>query len=153
MSNAAGDKLFSISELAELTTLDRATVRKRLKDVEAQGGAKGAKTYSLEAALPALIAGASAEMDEAKLRKTKAEADMREHDLAVARGEYLPIREVRDYALRFFKGLHTRLAVQYPREAAPQLAKAASADEIEEVLRRDLERVFNEVRADHTRLL
>ena len=99
--------LYSISELSDLTTLDRATVRKRLKDVEAQGGAKNAKTYSLEAALPALIAGASAEMDEAKLRKTKAEADMREHDLSVARGEYQPVREMRDHALRFFKGLHT----------------------------------------------
>lgn len=146
-------RLYSISELAELTTLDRATVRKRLKDVEAQGGAKGAKTYSLEAALPALIAGASAEMDEAKLRKTRAEAELREHELAVERGEYLPVREVRDHALRFFKGLHTRLATEYPREAAPRLAKAGSADEIEGALRRDLERVFNDVRSDHTRLL
>lgn len=146
-------RLYSISELSELTTLDRATVRKRLKDVEAEGGAKNAKTYSLEAALPALIAGASAEMDEAKLRKTKAEADMREHDLSVARGEYLPVRDVRDYALRLFKGLHTRVVVLYPREGAPQLAKAGSADEIEGALRRDLERVFNDVRNDHTRLL
>lgn len=147
------DRLYSISELAELTTLDRATVRKRLKDIEPQGGVKNAKTYSLEAALPALIAGASAEMDEAKLRKTKAEAALREHELAVERGEYLPVREVRDYALRLFKGLHTRLAVQYPREGAPQLARAASADEIAGVLHRDLERVFNDVRSDHTRLL
>lgn len=147
------DGLYSISELSELTTLDRATVRKRLKEVEAQGGAKNAKTYSLEVALPALIAGASAEMDEAKLRKTKAEADQREHDLSVARGEYVSVREMRDHALRFFKGLHTKLAGEYPREAAPRLAKAGSADEIEGALRRDLERVFNDVRDDHTRLL
>lgn len=147
------DKLFSISELADLTTLDRATVRKRLKDIEPQGGVKNAKTYSLEVALPALIAGGSAEMDEAKLRKTRAEAELREMELAVERGEYLPVREVRDYAVRLFKGMHGRLAVQLPRRVAASLYKADSAELIAEILEREVGRDFNDLRRDHTSLL
>ena len=153
MSDAAGGRLFSISELAQLTTLDRATVSKRLKEIEPQGGARNAKTYSLEVALPALIAGASAEYDEARTRKMQADADLREHELAVERAEYLPMKEVRDYALLLFKAMHGRLAVQLPRRVAPALHKAGSPELIAEMLEKEVGRDFNDLRRDHTSLL
>lgn len=147
------DDLYSISQLADLTTLDRATVRKRLDGVEPRGGSKNAKTYSLREALPALIAGASAEYDAARLRKTQAEADLRELELAVERGAYLPVKDVRDYAVRLFKGMHGRLAAQMPRRVAAALYKAGSPELIAEILEREVGRDFNDLRRDHATLL
>ena len=153
MTTERDEQLFSISQLADLTTLDRATVRKRLEEIEARSGSKNAKLYALGDALPALIAGESTEMDEAKLRKTQAEADLKEHELAVERAEYVEVKEVREYALRLFKGLHNRLAIRYPRETAAQLYKAESADQIIEIQQRELGRLFNDLRDDHKRFL
>lgn len=144
---------YSISELAKLTTLDRATVRKRLEEVEPAPGPKGAKTYELVDALPALIAGASAEMDAAKLRKMQAEADLKENELAIERGEVVPVKEVQSYALNLFKRVHNRIGVQLPREIAQQLYKAESAAQITEILRTETGRIFNDLRSDHKRFL
>lgn len=144
---------YSISALSRITGLDRATITKRLEDVEHTAGPKGAKTYGLEDAIPALIAGESTELDEAKLKKLQAEAELREMEVKRERGELLPADEVRDYATRLFKSLHNRIALRFPREAAKSLYKAESQAQITEILRRDLGRIFNEIRDDHTSLL
>jgi hypothetical protein len=148
-----GEQLYSISQLATLSGLDRATITKRLAEVPFEEGAKNAKTYALDAALPALIAGESAEFDAAKLRKMQAEAGLRELDLERERGEVVSTKEVADYALRLFKGMHNRVAVQFPRSIAAQLYKAESASHITETLQRELGRIFNDLRGDHTRFL
>ena len=145
--------LYSLSQLAKLCGLDRATVTKRLAEVEFVKGAKGAKTYTLAAALPALIAGESTEMDEAKLRKMQAEAAMRELDLERERGEVVSVREVADYALRLFKGMQNRIGLRFPHDIAQQLYKAESAPQITEILQRELGRIFNDLRDDHKRFL
>jgi hypothetical protein len=154
MENWCGaDMSYSISDLAKLTTLDRATVRKRLAEVEPVPGAKGGKMYELVDALPALIAGASAEFDAAKLRKVQAEADLKEHELAIERGEVVSVKEVQSYALTLFKRVHNRVGVQMPREIAQQLYKAESAAQITEILRTETGRIFNDLRSDHKRFL
>ncbi|HEV2707061.1 MAG TPA: hypothetical protein VGV59_14140 [Pyrinomonadaceae bacterium] len=140
------EQLYSISELSALTTLDRATVKKYLEGVPHEGGAKNAKTYSLSAALPALVAGRSAEMDEAKLRKTQAEADLKEHALAVERGEFLPVREVENQRVKECQWLFNRLLAQLPREMSQALYKAESPEQIIEILKHDIGRVLNEWR-------
>ena len=147
------EQLYSIKRLHELTGLDRTTVAKRLKEIEPQEGKGNAKVYTLAAALPALVAGASAEWDAAKLKKTQMEGELRELELATRRGEYVPVGEVRDYALRLFKGLHNRIAIRYPRDSAQQLYKAESADQIVEIQQRELGRLFNDLRDDHKRFL
>jgi DNA-binding transcriptional MocR family regulator len=143
------DTLYSISQLAKVTGLDRATVTKRLGDIEVTGGAKGAKTYSLADALPALIAGESTEMDEAKLRKVQAEAELKELEVEQERGELLPVKEVRDYLQDLFKRLQQRTVVQMPVAIASQLYKAESPAQISDTLQRELGRIFNDLRADH----
>lgn len=147
------DQLYSISQLANLSGLDRATVTKRLADVTFEKGEKNAKSYALAAALPALIAGESTEMDEAKLRKMQAEAGIRELDLERERGEVVSTAEVSDYTLRLFKGVQNRIGVRFPREIAQQLYKAESAAQITEILQRELGRIFNDLRDDHKRFL
>jgi hypothetical protein len=149
----AADKLYSLSELAKVTTLDRATVAKRLDGVAHLEGAKGAKMYALCDALPALIAGESSEMDEAKLRKMQAEAAMKEMELQREQGLVVEVKEVKSYALDLFKRLHNRIGTRFPREIAAQLYKAESPAQITEVLQRELGRIFNDLRSDHRRFL
>jgi phage terminase Nu1 subunit (DNA packaging protein) len=149
----ANEQLFSISQLAELTMLDRATVRKYLDGVPHQGGAKNAKTYTLKAALPALVTGRNAEMDEAKLKKAQADATLRELELKREQGEVVELKEVRNYAQALFKGVQQRTAVQMARDVAPQLYKADSPAQITEILQRELGRIFNDLRTDHPSFL
>lgn len=143
----------SISKLAELCGLDRATVAKRLKEVEPEREERKLKLYRLEAALPALIAGASAEMDEAKLRTAQADAELRELRLQREREDVVEVKEVRNYAQALVRGIHQRVAVQMPGLLAGQLYKAESAAQITEILQRELGRTFNELRDDHKRFL
>lgn len=153
MKKTAEEQFYSISQLAKLTGLDRATVVKRLEGVPHAEGAKGAKTYRLAAALPPLIKGQSSAYDEAELRKMEAEADLKEHKLAVEQQQYVPVKDVRDYATRLFQGIHRALAVQFPHEVAATLYKAESQAQIEEILKRELGRRFNGLRDNHKRFL
>lgn len=146
-------KHYSISELARLCALDRATVTKRLKEVEPAESREKLKLYKLEAALPALIAGESAEMDEAKLRKAQADADLRELELKRERGEVVLVKDVRNYAQALVRGLHQRVAVKLPSQIAAQLYKSESAAQIAETLQREFGRIFNELRDDHKSFL
>jgi hypothetical protein len=144
---------FSISQLSKLSKLDRATVTKRLEGVKSDDGPKGGKYYTLAAALPALISGERTEMDEAKLRKTQAEADLKELEYRREQAEVVEVKEVHNYALNLFKAVQNRLALRLPREIAPQLYKAESPAQITEVLQRETGRIFNELRDDHKRFL
>ncbi len=145
--------LYSLSALARLCKRDRATVAKCLKDVPPVEERAKEKLYTLAAAVPAIVAGASAEMDEAKLKKMQADARLRELELARERAEVVEVKEVRNYAQALVKGIHQRIAVQLPREIAAQLYKAESPAQITDILQRESGRIFNELRDDHKRFL
>ncbi|HYY96830.1 MAG TPA: hypothetical protein VE713_20160 [Pyrinomonadaceae bacterium] len=146
-------ELYSISALAELCKRDRATVRKCLKNVAPVEEREKEKLYTLAEAIPAIVRGASAEMDEAKLKKAQADARLRELELKREQGEVVEVREVRAYSQALFRAVQQRMAVRLPRDIAAQLYKAESAAQITEVLQREAGRVFNELRDDHTRFL
>jgi hypothetical protein len=148
-----GPEYFSVSELSRLTKLDRATIAKRLSGTKSKLGDKGAKTYLLKDALPKLIAGESAEMDIARLRKAQADAELREHELAVEREEVLEVSEIREHLIKFNRALYNELAKRAPREIAAQLRKAESTTHIIEILQHEYSRRFNDIRKDHQRFL
>jgi uncharacterized protein DUF1441 len=137
---------YSISQLTALTKLDRATVTKRLEGVAFAEGTKGAHLYTLSDALPALIKGESKAMEDAKLRKMQAEAELKQHELAIERGEYLSVKDVESQYVKECQWLYNRLIAQLPQELATQLYKAESAAQIAEVLKHDLGRILNEWR-------
>lgn len=153
MSKISPDGSMSISALARLCGRDRATVTKCLKDVEPAEEKSKEKLYRLKDAIPAIVAGADAEMDEAKLRKMQAEAELKELGLKREQGEVVEVKEVRGYAQALVQGLHQRVAVRMPGEIAPQLYKAESSAQITEILQHELGRLFNELRDDHRRFL
>lgn len=141
----ADEQLYSISQLHELTGLDRSTIKKRLEGVEPQGGPKNAKTYSLKVALRAFIKGASTAYDEAELRKMQAEARLKEHKLEVEEGRYVAVSDVESERVKEVQWLNSRLT-RLPREMAAQLFKSDSPEQLEDVLRHQLGVVLNEWR-------
>jgi phage terminase Nu1 subunit (DNA packaging protein) len=150
-SEATG--LYSISALARLCGRDRATVVKCLKGIKPVEQRAKEKLYALAEAVPAIVAGADAEYDAARLRKLQHEGDLKEIELKREQGEVVEVKEVRAYAQALFRGLQQRMAVRLPRDIAPQLYKAESPAQITEVMQREVGRIFNELRDDHTRLL
>lgn len=153
MTKAKQTELYSISALHRMSGLDRATIVKCLKDVEPVEKRARETLYALPDAFRALIRGVDAELDEAKLRKAKADAAMKELDLKREQGEVVSVKEVRNYAQALFRGLHQRMAVRLPRDVSAQLYKAESAAQITDVLQREVGRIFNELRDDHKSLL
>jgi hypothetical protein len=85
-------------------------------------------------------------MDEAKLRKTQAEADLKEHELAVERGDYLAVRDVETQRVKECQWLYNKLLAQLPRESGAQLYKADSPEQCAEILKHDIGRILNDWR-------
>lgn len=150
--SAENGHLLSVTALAALFRLDRGTVARRLADVTpAEVGNKG-KFYRLEEAAPAMARQPEAAPG-AKQRKVEAEAALLDLKLRREQGQVVPISEVRDYAQRLFKALHNRIGQRLPREISAQLYRAESPAHVAEVLEKELGRIFNDLREDHTRFL
>jgi hypothetical protein len=152
--DAASDKwVASISEIARLTGFDRATVTRRLEGLEPVPGKKGAKDYALCDALPAIIAGQSPDLEEARKRKAFADADLAELKLARERAEVIPIDEVRDALHRLFTNMHQKIAIHYPTSISTQLYKAETARAVTNILRTGLGKIFHDLRTDPSSFL
>jgi phage terminase Nu1 subunit (DNA packaging protein) len=147
------EKLFSVSELSRLTTLDRNTVQKRLANVDPARGRANLKQYRLADALPALIVGADREFDAAKLKKAQADAGRSELRLRRERREVIDVEEARDYLARIIRGMHMRLYTKFPPEIAGALFKCQTRAEVAKVLQVAVGKIFNEFRADQTAFL
>lgn len=146
---AAEPGLFSTSQLAKLTGLNRATVTERLEGVSSQPGPKGSNRYALADALPALIAGRDLSMDEAKLKKMRAEAGTKELALQRQRGEVAPVVEISGYLQELWKALHNRFAVQFWRDYSATLHKAKTVGELAELGQKKSSSIFDALRANH----
>jgi hypothetical protein len=141
---------FSIFALAKLCNLDRATVADRLEGIPATDGPKNAKLYSLADAVPALVAGRDITLDAARLRKISAEAEHRELKLKEATGEMVSKLEVRNELQDLWSRLHRRTVINFAREIATDLLKCKTSGQLTKRLQAGLEKIFHELRTDHT---
>ena len=152
MTRQAKKTTANTSELHRATGLDRATVKKRLKDA----GVKPIKTesrkteYDANKAMSALSSTDSRShgYDKARTQKTTAEAARVLLKLQRERGELAPISELRDFAFNLVKALYTRLK-RYPREAKARIHKAKTPDEVEQIINADLDLIFENIKRDH----
>ncbi|MEM7385744.1 MAG: hypothetical protein AAF514_12440 [Verrucomicrobiota bacterium] len=76
----------SVSELADLSGMNRRTVRKRISDLESQPGPRNAVLYDSAQALRAVYL--DGQKESSADRRNNAQAENLEFDLAVKRGEY-----------------------------------------------------------------
>lgn len=147
------EELYSISKLAEYYDLDRATMKRRLTDAGVLPALDEPrrKLYRLSEVEAALETDTG--LDEIKLRKLTAEAQLKELELQREQEQLLPRKEVEDYTQKLFTAMFQRLGIRLPREIAPQLWKAESQAQMTKQLETSIKAVFNELRADHRRFL
>jgi hypothetical protein len=144
--------LYSISALAKKFKLDRATVVSRLDDAEIEPHSKRSneKLYHLDDVEVILL---QKEIDVAKLRKLDIEAQIKEHDLQVKKGEFASVGEFTEVTQRIFGRLYKKIVVQLPPKLAKRLHNANSEAEVSAVLKAELAKEFDSLRSDFTKYL
>lgn len=144
-----GDNQISISALARLTGLDRATVVKRLTELAPVSDRANERLYSLSSALRELLRTAGSDYDSARTQKVKAEAELAELELAKERGDVLPSEAVRTTLTELWQRVYRRCAVQLPDALLPQFRKTDSDAHKVAIVRGELQQIFDELRRDH----
>jgi hypothetical protein len=150
----------SLSELQRRTGLHRVTIRRRLDEAQiTPASAKyNEKRYDVETATKVLASsnGNGREpslLNEARRRKTIAEAARITLKLQRERGDLVPLNEIRDQLFQFIKAMHTRIARRYPRENARRLRKCRGAADLAHTLEVDLSLIFDELKRDYPQML
>ena len=139
--------LYSISALSRKFKLDRETVRNRLDSagIKAKKTRENEKLYFLDDVEVAL---SQSELNEAKLRKLDAEAELKELELKKRVGEFGSVAEFTEIVQKVFGRLHKRVAVQLPKRLAARLHNANSSGDLLEILQSEIEKDFSALRAD-----
>lgn len=139
--------LLSISALSRRFILDRATVRDRLEKagIKPKIVKEKEKLFLLE---DVEIVLKPSELDEAKLRKIDAEAELKELEVKKRLGEYGSVAEFTEITQKIFSRLYKRLAVQLPGRIASRLHNANSTADVAELLKSAIENEFKDLRTD-----
>lgn len=144
--------LLSISALSRKFKLDRATVRERLDaaEIKPKTTREKEKLYHLD---DVEIVLSQSELNEAKLRKLDAEAELKELEVKKKLGEYASVAEFTETVQKIFGRLHKRVVVQLPKRIAGRLHNANSSAEVMAALETELAKEFNDLRSDFTKFL
>lgn len=148
-------KILNISELGRGFNLDRATVKKRIDAAGIAPVDRRAKEvrYRLDERLQEILLAADADLDAEKLRKLKNEADLKEMEVQIRRGELAPVQEFQELVQSLFGGLYKEITVRFPKKVAGRASRAKTAPEVAGILQRELNQIFVSVRADFTKYL
>ena len=150
-SESMEETLYTTHQLAEAFGLTPQVVTNRLIEAGVKPAEKdGRKNLYRLSDIGETLGGGS--MDEAKLAKLRAEAALKEFDLAVKRKEYASVAEFTAVVSSIFSRLHKRLAVQMPERMSKKLAKKDSA-EIARALKDEITKEFDNLRGDFTEYL
>jgi hypothetical protein len=146
------------SQLHRATGLDRATITRRLDDAGVQPkakkkGAGGGTIYDADQALKVLTAGDRSGITDARLKRLNVAAAREMLKLKKERGDLLEYGEVRDVLQRIFNRLFQTITISYWRDNKRRLHRSKTADALEIAGRADMEKIFNDLRADFRRFL
>jgi len=151
-------KTASISALHRRTGLSRATIAERLDraGLKPKSNKPREKLYDADRAAAILAAGdnghESTSLNEARRKKTIAEAARITLKLERERGELVPLSEIREHLFEFIKALHLRIARRYPRENARRLRKCRNDADLAHTLEVDLDLIFDELKRSYPRM-
>lgn len=150
-----GFERLSMMGLARRFDLDRETVRKRLDEAGIIPVSEKAKEklYELTPRLRSVLAKTNEKLDEVKLRKESAAAELAEIKLKEARDELVSRDEFLDLLNQIFGAMYQETAVRLPQRIAAKLHKAKSSKDVHTVLKREIEKIFSDLRADHSKFL
>lgn len=145
---------YSITALSRKLKLDRGTIRERLNsyDFKPIEAVKGKETL-YELSNDDIKSLGNDEYEIERIRKTKLDADMKQLDLAIKSGEYGSVKEFTEIVQQIFGKLHKKLAVNLPNKLSNALHNANSAEEVTQILRREIGNEFEILRSDFKKYL
>jgi hypothetical protein len=140
----------SISALARRFKLDRATVRTRIEKagIKAIEEKVKEKLYVLDERLESVLS--EDEMEAAKLRKTEAEANLKEIEVRKKLGEYASVSEFTEIIQRMMSRFYSKTVVDMPRKLATKLHNANSSAEVAELLKNELIKEWKNLRDEYS---
>lgn len=147
-------RLMSVSQLADITRKDRKTISKRLVDLAAEAGAKGAKLYDSAEALPLIYASDSTDdiskaLQQEELGIERAKREKLEIEVGRLRGEMLPIDLVAKTVEREYNFIRSNFR-SIPSKLAKPLSMITDPAEIHAALTAAVDEVLIELTSDKT---
>lgn len=127
-------KYLSINQLAELSNKDRATVRKRLKDVKPYKRSDRLVLYEGKKVLPILLEPTQTELiKREKLRTLRAKADELEMEVAKFKQEHCHINDIQKVVKSEYDRVRTRIN-SIPESVAEAISKTQDVNMIHSLL-------------------
>jgi len=139
----------SISALSRRFKLDRKTVRDRIEKagIEAIEERAKEKLYLLDEKLESVLS--LNEMDAAKLKKTEAEAELKEIEVKRKLGEFASVAEFTEIIQRLMSRFYSKTVVNMPRRIAMRLHNADSSAEVARILTEEMIKEWKNLRDDY----
>jgi len=139
----------SITELSNLTAMDRRRIRGLLADLPAVKGPKGASLYESHDALPALYCrtGESYDLTEERARLAFHQANMAARNEEILAGKYVSIEECADIVGQDYANVRARL-LAIPSKAAPELAVETSTQQAFALIQKYIHDALQELTCD-----
>lgn len=139
---------YSITALSKKLKLDRGTVRERLEEMgfEAVSSGKGKETL-YELTPDDLKSLGNDEYEVERIRKTKAEADLKEHQLKIQLGEFGSVAEFTEIVAKIFKSYKAGIKKSFVKNKK-KLHEANSETEMLQIIENVIETESNELRRD-----
>lgn len=138
-------QLWTVNGLSVELQFDRRTLGKKLSDLDPAKVSGKIKYYYMADVHKHLIGGAGGghKIDDYKLRKEKAGAEMAEIELGLMKDEIIYVNELQDHLTPMLSNFRGR-ALNMPRKLAAQLASVTDAVTIEEAIQEEVNQMLNE---------
>lgn len=148
-------KRLNLSQLEFRFNLNRATVRKRLRNagIEPVEEHEKEKIFLLNDELTECLKQTEEDIDEVKLRKERAAARIQEHKADLAEGVVVMASDVKNYLHGLFTGWQKEFTIAMPRRVAAKLARAKTAADVYAILTPELDRMFDTLRTNHKKFM
>lgn len=143
-------ELLPISQIAKRCGIHRHTCTSRIEDLGYEPDETSTpknQLYWFDDEMEFAIKSAKDTMSAMKIRDLRAAAQIKEHKLAEARAELVPIQDVVELSQKLHSTV-TKYLVDASKRLATKLAKAKTAAEVTKILKLDAERFLKRLRDD-----
>jgi hypothetical protein len=137
---------FTTNRIADLTGMDRMTVRRRLADVKLLRSRGKTRFYSAEDALRVLKPGQKQQSPNSALEAVKLQKQIESIEIenGKKRGELQPVADMRRAAVRFSYSVRDAIW-SLPRRTAGRLSLLTDPVEIEEILQEEVRTILTDI--------
>ena len=140
----------SEQEIAKRIGIHRQTLAARLEELgyepdEERSNAK-LKIHFFNDEMDFAVRKAKDSLDAARIRQIRADAQIKELNLAKARGEYVHIADTTERIQAVISKMYKELTQMQPKRVAPRLVKAKTVAEVTKILKLDTDKILARLR-------